>query len=175
MDRESVATGRSLRRAQRGSGDQVRAAEDAVAGDGAVLRVLVPHHVRHVRRDDLRHSIPRRFLLRHHSTRHPGQELRITSNLWLKDSGCNGTLFSPLFPYLDVMGPRFLWRISPTFLQVYISEISHPSIRGSLCSASRVLSHIGLLSSFALGAWLDWRQLALVCAGSPLMLLITAR
>ena len=80
MDRKSVAAGRSLRRAQRGSGDQVRAAEDAVAGDGAVLRVLVPHHVRHVRRDDLRHSIPRRFLLRHHSTRHPGQDQLI--GLW---------------------------------------------------------------------------------------------
>ena len=34
---------------------------------------------------------------------------------------------------------------------------------------------MGLLSSFALGAWLDWRQLALVCAGAPLALFVTAR
>ena len=59
--------------------------------------------------------------------------------------------------------------------QVYISEIAHPSIRGSLCSASKVLSHIGLLCSFAMGAFLDWRQLACVCAGAPFMLFITSR
>ena len=89
-------------------------------------------------------------------------QVRIISYLLLRDSGWNGT-------YQKVIADL------AHFPQVYISEISHPSIRGSLCSASRVLSHIGLLSSFALGAWLDWRQLALVCAGSPLMLLITAR
>lgn len=59
--------------------------------------------------------------------------------------------------------------------QVYISEIADPTIRASLCSAAKVLSHIGLLSSFALGAFLDWRQLACVCAGSPIMLFITSR
>ena len=26
-----------------------------------------------------------------------------------------------------------------------------------------------------MGAWFDWRQLAMVCAGAPLMLLITAQ
>lgn len=59
--------------------------------------------------------------------------------------------------------------------QVYISEIAHPSIRGSLCSATKVASQIGLLSAFAMGAKFDWRQLALVCAASPVMLLITAQ
>ena len=73
VDSEPVATWRALRRALRGNGHQVRAAEDAVAGDGALLRLLVPHHVCHVRRDDLRHGISRRFLLRHHPTRHTGQ------------------------------------------------------------------------------------------------------
>ena len=58
--------------------------------------------------------------------------------------------------------------------QVYLSEIAHPSIRASLCSAAKVFSHIGLLASFAMGAWLDWRQLAMVCAGAPLMLVVTA-
>ena len=57
--------------------------------------------------------------------------------------------------------------------QVYLSEIAHPTIRGSLCSAAKVFSQIGLLASFAMGAWLDWRQLAMVCTGAPLMLLIT--
>ena len=59
--------------------------------------------------------------------------------------------------------------------QLYISEIAHPSIRGSLCSATKVASQIGLLSAFAMGAKFDWRQLALVCAGAPVMLLITAQ
>ena len=57
---------------------------------------------------------------------------------------------------------------------MYLSEIAHPTIRASLCSAAKVFSHIGLLASFALGAWLDWRQLAMVCAGAPLMLVVTA-
>lgn len=59
--------------------------------------------------------------------------------------------------------------------QVYISEVAHPSIRATLCSASRVLGQVGLLCSFALGRWLDWRQLACVCSGAPLMLFVTAR
>ena len=59
--------------------------------------------------------------------------------------------------------------------QVYISEIAHPSIRASLCSAAKVFSQIGLLAAFAMGAWLDWRQLAIVCAAAPLMLLITGQ
>ena len=59
--------------------------------------------------------------------------------------------------------------------QVYISEIAHSSIRGSLCSVTKVASQIGLLSAFAMGAEFDWRQLALVCAGAPVMLLITAQ
>ena len=86
VDREPVASRRALWRAQRGSGDQVRAEEDAVAGDGALLRILVPHHVRHVRRDDLRHRIPRRFLLRHHSTRHSGQDHFVfaAKGLWME-------------------------------------------------------------------------------------------
>ena len=59
--------------------------------------------------------------------------------------------------------------------QLYISEIAHPSIRGSLCSANKVASQIGLLASFAMGATFDWRQLALVCAAAPIMLLISAQ
>lgn len=58
--------------------------------------------------------------------------------------------------------------------QVYISEIAHQSIRASLCSASKFLSHFGFLCSFVLGAFLDFRQLACVCAGAPLTLFITA-
>ena len=69
-------------------------------------------------------------------------------------------------------------QILPSFQltsQVYISEIAHSSIRGSLCSITKVASQIGLLSAFAMGAEFDWRQLALVCAGAPVMLLITAQ
>ena len=61
------------------------------------------------------------------------------------------------------------------FIQVYLSEIAHPTIRASICSGAKVFSQIGVLSSFAMGAWFDWRQLAMVCAGAPLMLLITAQ
>jgi len=59
--------------------------------------------------------------------------------------------------------------------QVYISEISSPSLRGRLSASLKIFSHLGLLSSFLMGAWLDWRQLALVCAAAPLMLLVTVQ
>ena len=57
--------------------------------------------------------------------------------------------------------------------QVYISEISSPALRGRLSASLKIFSHLGLLSSFLMGAWLDWRQLAVVCAAAPLMLLVT--
>jgi sugar porter (SP) family MFS transporter len=59
--------------------------------------------------------------------------------------------------------------------QVYISEIAHPALRGRLSASLKIFSHLGLLSAFLMGAWLDWRQLALVCAAAPLMLLVTVQ
>ena len=59
--------------------------------------------------------------------------------------------------------------------QVYISEIACPHLRGRLSACLKIFSHLGLLSSFLIGAWLDWRQLALVCAAAPLMMLITVQ
>ncbi|RZF35045.1 hypothetical protein LSTR_LSTR009637 [Laodelphax striatellus] len=58
--------------------------------------------------------------------------------------------------------------------QVYISEIAVPDIRGCLSAVLKVSSQIGVLVSFAAGAYLDWRQLALVIASAPLMLLVCA-
>ena len=59
--------------------------------------------------------------------------------------------------------------------QVYISEISRPELRGRLSACLKIFSHLGLLVGFLMGAWLDWRQLALVCASAPLMLLLTVQ
>ncbi|XP_046662007.1 facilitated trehalose transporter Tret1-like isoform X1 [Homalodisca vitripennis] len=57
--------------------------------------------------------------------------------------------------------------------QVYISEIAGPDIRGCLSAVLKIFGHIGVLISFAVGAYLDWRQLAFVVAGAPLMLLMS--
>ncbi|CAG7732625.1 unnamed protein product [Allacma fusca] len=54
--------------------------------------------------------------------------------------------------------------------QVYVSEISHPEIRGCLSSVLKMAGYLGTLSSFALGAFLDWRQLAAVAASAPILL-----
>ncbi len=77
--------------------------------------------------------------------------------------------------YLTAFLVGFFSAVVQLATQVYISEIAHPSIRGSLCSASKILSHVGLLASFSMGAWLDWRQLACVCSGAPVMLFVTSR
>jgi len=57
--------------------------------------------------------------------------------------------------------------------QVYISEIAKPELRGRLSACLKIFAHLGMLASFLMGAWLDWRQLALVCASAPLMLIVT--
>ena len=59
--------------------------------------------------------------------------------------------------------------------QVYISEAACPPLRGRLSSCLKIFAHLGLLSSFLLGAWLDWRELALVCAAMPLLMLVTVQ
>ena len=59
--------------------------------------------------------------------------------------------------------------------QVYISEAACPHLRGRLSSCLKIFGHLGLLSSFLMGAWLDWRQLALVCAAMPLLMLVTVQ
>ncbi|XP_063238156.1 facilitated trehalose transporter Tret1-like [Bacillus rossius redtenbacheri] len=57
--------------------------------------------------------------------------------------------------------------------QVYISEISVPDIRGCLSAVLKIVGHVGVLISFCVGAYLDWRQLAMVVAAAPVMLFAT--
>ncbi|MPC48814.1 Facilitated trehalose transporter Tret1 [Portunus trituberculatus] len=57
---------------------------------------------------------------------------------------------------------------------VYISEIAHPEIRGCLCALSKLSGNIGMLLSYLLGAFLDWRELATVTAVAPICLFIAA-
>ncbi|KAM3958026.1 facilitated trehalose transporter Tret1 [Aphomia sociella] len=54
--------------------------------------------------------------------------------------------------------------------QVYVTEIAVPEIRGCLSSVLKILSQIGILISFSLGAYLNWSQLALVVAAAPVLL-----
>jgi len=50
---------------------------------------------------------------------------------------------------------------------VYISEISDPDIRGCLCSLGKLAAHIGMLLSFIVGSYVNWRQLAMFAAIAP--------
>ncbi|CAK1547838.1 unnamed protein product [Leptosia nina] len=56
--------------------------------------------------------------------------------------------------------------------QVYVTEIAVPEIRGCLSSVLKILSQIGILISFSLGAYLNWHQLALVVAAAPVLLFV---
>jgi facilitated trehalose transporter len=70
-----------------------------------------------------------------------------------------------------ISSSRFLLNI--LFIpQVYVSEIAHPEIRGCLSAVLKMAGEIGTLSSFTLGAFLDWRQLATVAAGAPVLFLL---
>ncbi|KAL7639334.1 UNVERIFIED_CONTAM: hypothetical protein RMT77_009834 [Armadillidium vulgare] len=55
---------------------------------------------------------------------------------------------------------------------VYISEIAHPEIRGGLCSVAKLAANVGMLLSFLLGVYLDWRQLAIVASIPPAVLFL---
>lgn len=57
--------------------------------------------------------------------------------------------------------------------QVYVSEIASPDIRGFLSAIQKVAGHVGFLLSFSLGAYLNWRQLAMLVAVAPIMLFLT--
>lgn len=57
--------------------------------------------------------------------------------------------------------------------QVYISEISSPEIRGFLSAIQKIAGYLGILISYTLGAYLDWRQLAMLVSVAPMMLFIT--
>lgn len=57
--------------------------------------------------------------------------------------------------------------------QVYISEIASPDIRGSLSAIQKISGHLGILISYSLGAYLDWRQLAMLVSIAPMMLFLT--
>lgn len=58
-------------------------------------------------------------------------------------------------------------------MQVYISEISVPDIRGCLSAILKIVGHLGVLFSFTIGAYLDWQQLALCISAAPLLLFCT--
>lgn len=62
---------------------------------------------------------------------------------------------------------------SKTFFKVYISEIASPDIRGFLSAIQKVSGHLGVLISYLLGAYLDWRQLAMLVSVAPMMLFVT--
>ncbi|XP_055642955.1 facilitated trehalose transporter Tret1-2 homolog isoform X2 [Toxorhynchites rutilus septentrionalis] len=67
----------------------------------------------------------------------------------------------------------FCCAIVSTVTQVYISEISSPDIRGFLSAIQKISGHLGMLISYMLGAYLDWRQLAMLVAMAPIMLFIS--
>lgn len=67
----------------------------------------------------------------------------------------------------------FCCSIVSSVVQVYISEIASPDIRGFLSAIQKIAGHFGILISYLLGAVLDWRQLAMLVSVAPMMLFVT--
>ena len=66
----------------------------------------------------------------------------------------------------------------PCFLQVYIGEVSPPSVRGKLGALFELAISVGSLFTYALGMYLSYWQLAFVCTGVSavqLVLMFTIR
>lgn len=75
--------------------------------------------------------------------------------------------------FLTAFFAGFCVSIISMVTQVYVSEIASPDIRGFLSAIQKVAGHVGFLLSFSLGAYLDWRQLAMLVAVAPIMLFLT--
>lgn len=56
---------------------------------------------------------------------------------------------------------------------MYISEIASADVRGFLSAIQKVAGHLGILISYSLGAYLDWRQLAMLVSIAPMLLFLT--
>ena len=57
------------------------------------------------------------------------------------------------------------------FFQVYIAEISTASLRGTLGSANQLAVTIGILLSYTVGTFCNWRWLAAIGAIPPALLI----
>lgn len=75
--------------------------------------------------------------------------------------------------YVTAFLGGFACSIIAMVTQVYVSEISSPDIRGFLSAIQKMAGHLGFLISFSLGAYLDWRQLAMLVSIAPIMLFLT--
>lgn len=70
---------------------------------------------------------------------------------------------------------RFLTGFSGSFSMLapgFISEICQVEIRGSLASIMQVMTMLGLLFTYTIGTFLDWRMLSLVCSCVPVICVI---
>ena len=56
---------------------------------------------------------------------------------------------------------------------LYVTEISHQSIRGTLMTFIQMSATVGMVVSYLLGLGTNWWQLAAVCGCTPLLMLIT--
>ena len=57
-------------------------------------------------------------------------------------------------------------------IQIYIAEISTPSLRGGLGSVNQLAVTLGILYSYVMGVFLKWNLLAIVEAIPPTLLII---
>jgi len=71
---------------------------------------------------------------------------------------------------------RFLTGFSGAFSMLapgYIAEICEVEIRGSLASFMQVMTMLGLLFTYTMGSYLNWRSLSAVCSVVPIMVVIS--
>ncbi|XP_073455617.1 solute carrier family 2, facilitated glucose transporter member 8 isoform X1 [Aquarana catesbeiana] len=60
--------------------------------------------------------------------------------------------------------------ITSLVVPVYISETSHPRVRGLLGSCVQLMVVIGIVGSYIAGMFLDWRWLAVLCSVPPVIM-----
>lgn len=56
---------------------------------------------------------------------------------------------------------------------MYVAEIAHPAMRGSLSNMALLWASFGTLVAYTLGAMFNWRTAAIVCGILPIFTLVS--
>ncbi|NWS76907.1 GTR8 protein, partial [Crotophaga sulcirostris] len=90
-----------------------------------------------------------------------------------------------VFGYMVIISAQSIWMlyvgrvltgvasgITSLVVPVYISEVSHPTVRGMLGSCVQLMVVTGILGAYVAGIALEWRWLAVLCSVPPCVMLL---
>lgn len=75
--------------------------------------------------------------------------------------------------YIGRVLTGFASGVTSLVVPLYISEISHQKVRGTLGSCVQLMVVLGIMGAYLAGLFLDWRWLAICCSLPPTLLMLS--